>query len=55
VKNVLYTCPFAAAFIHAACTKDTSALVVTTVCDQMRPTLKTRPEALVDIVEQQKG
>ena len=29
-------CPFAAAFIHAACTTDAGAVVVTTVCDQMR-------------------
>jgi len=29
-------CPFAAAFIHAACATDASAVVVTTVCDQMR-------------------
>jgi len=55
LKNILYTCPFAAAFIHAACTKDTSALVVTALCDQMRPTLKTQPETLPEIVKQQKG
>jgi benzoyl-CoA reductase/2-hydroxyglutaryl-CoA dehydratase subunit BcrC/BadD/HgdB len=29
-------CPFAAAFIHAACTTDARAVIVTTVCDQMR-------------------
>ena len=29
-------CPFAAAFIHAACTTDAGAVIATTVCDQMR-------------------
>ena len=29
-------CPFAAAFIHAACTTPARAIIATTVCDQMR-------------------